>query len=448
MMNLESNLKEQMRQSEAKQHATLQLHKGQNRVLSLSSPKDLLRTAERAQASEVSGVRLAYVSGILKTSEAESLMRAVYRVSRGKLVLSLMSLSQDMMRGLEDPQNPESKENISVFLLVMSTASKDGVLSKRLYSIFETVHAKLLPLPPSHKGFESTVEELEKQITDLAHLKEKGQQVLQLKLEKLGSVNPVYCCSEIEEHRLMIRKYKMVFSTLSMFSESSSLLVGSFWAAKADKDTINLAVDKLKVGNQNFVSANIYPVVHDRTPPTLFRTNDFTEPFQVIVETFSVPRYKEINPALVSTVTFPFLFGLMFGDVGHGLALFLIALYITTSNLYLIKEGKMIYKIRYLLLLMGFFSVYCGFIYNDFVGVKMYNAASCYISDEVSDSGVDRREVIHKVSNCVYPVGLDHVWGFSKNEISYENSFKMKFSIIVGFLQMMLGIIFKGNSLG
>jgi V-type H+-transporting ATPase subunit a len=28
--------------------------------------------------------------------------------------------------------------------------------------------------------------------------------------------------------------------------------------------------------------------------------------------------YKEINPAVFAMVTFPFLFGVMFGDIGHG----------------------------------------------------------------------------------------------------------------------------------
>ena len=28
--------------------------------------------------------------------------------------------------------------------------------------------------------------------------------------------------------------------------------------------------------------------------------------------------YKEINPAVFAMVTFPFLFGVMYGDIGHG----------------------------------------------------------------------------------------------------------------------------------
>jgi V-type H+-transporting ATPase subunit a len=52
------------------------------------------------------------------------------------------------------------------------------------------------------------------------------------------------------------------------------------------------------------------------TPPTHFHTNKFTEVFQAVVNTYGVPRYREANPALFTTVTFPFLFGVMYGDMG------------------------------------------------------------------------------------------------------------------------------------
>lgn len=49
-------------------------------------------------------------------------------------------------------------------------------------------------------------------------------------------------------------------------------------------------------------------------------------PFQEIVNTYGVPLYKEINPALYAAVTFPFLFGVMFGDIFHGVILFTFAI--------------------------------------------------------------------------------------------------------------------------
>lgn len=40
-----------------------------------------------------------------------------------------------------------------------------------------------------------------------------------------------------------------------------------------------------------------------------------------------MPRYKEINPGIFTLVTFPFLFGVMFGDVGHGSMLFIFGIF-------------------------------------------------------------------------------------------------------------------------
>jgi V-type H+-transporting ATPase subunit a len=69
----------------------------------------------------------------------------------------------------------------------------------------------------------------------------------------------------------------------------------------------------------------------------------------------------------------------MFGDVFHG------AILLTFSAVLCFKEfkiGSMMYglqKIRYLLLLMGIFSTYCGFMYNDFTSMPMEVAgSSCY----------------------------------------------------------------------
>ena len=60
--------------------------------------------------------------------------------------------------------------------------------------------------------------------------------------------------------------------------------------------------------------------------PTFFETNSVTWVFQEIVDTYGVPLYKEINPAVYTIVTFPFLFGVMFGDIGHGFLLFILGL--------------------------------------------------------------------------------------------------------------------------
>ena len=54
---------------------------------------------------------------------------------------------------------------------------------------------------------------------------------------------------------------------------------------------------------------------------------------------FGSLRYKEVNPAVFSCITFPFLFGIMFGDVGHGVILTLVAAYFIIREKLLMKSG-------------------------------------------------------------------------------------------------------------
>jgi len=92
--------------------------------------------------------------------------------------------------------------------------------------------------------------------------------------------------------------------------------------------------------------------------------------------------FKEANPAVFTIVTFPFLFGVMFGDIMHGTMLFLFGIYLCNINP---TPGSMtsdLKKIRYFLLLMGFFSCYCGFIYNDLTSIPLkIFGDSCYETD-------------------------------------------------------------------
>jgi len=63
-------------------------------------------------------------------------------------------------------------------------------------------------------------------------------------------------------------------------------------------------------------------------PPTSFYLNEFTEGFQEIINTYGTPNYKEFNPTFFTIITFPFLFGVMFGDVAHGSLLLFIGLFL------------------------------------------------------------------------------------------------------------------------
>ena len=150
-----------------------------------------------------------------------------------------------------------------------------------------------------------------------------------------------------------------------------------------------------------------------------------------------MPSYKEINPAIYTIISFPFLFGVMYGDVGHGSILLAIAVFLMTFGKRLADsfEGlKDLYEFRYMLFLMAFFSVYCGLMYNDFMSIPMNLWPSCY----------NPSTGVRLDPNCVYPAGIDPIWYGTKQELIFLNSFKMKISVILAICHMSLGIIQKG----
>ena len=74
------------------------------------------------------------------------------------------------------------------------------------------------------------------------------------------------------------------------------------------------------------------PLVTYESPPTYFETSKVTSSFQEIVHAYGIARYREVNPAVFTIVTFPFLFAVMFGDIGHGLLMLLFAVYLVTNE--------------------------------------------------------------------------------------------------------------------
>jgi V-type ATPase 116kDa subunit family len=53
---------------------------------------------------------------------------------------------------------------------------------------------------------------------------------------------------------------------------------------------------------------------------------------QSIVDAYGIARYREINPTIFTIVTFPFLFAVMFGDVGHGFLMLLLTVYLILNE--------------------------------------------------------------------------------------------------------------------
>jgi V-type H+-transporting ATPase subunit a len=158
---------------------------------------------------------------------------------------------------------------------------------------------------------------------------------------------------------------------------------------------------------------------------------------------------------LFNLVTFPFLFGIMYGDVGHGTLLLLVGLW-AIFNADALKRNKsmltdLLYTGRYCIAMMGFFGVYAGLLYNDFFSVGLDIFGSRYKpvmhDGDSGDKQVEIYEPLYDVTNSggmgPYPFGLDPAWHGASNELPFANSLKMKISVIIGVTQMIVGLLLR-----
>lgn len=59
----------------------------------------------------------------------------------------------------------------------------------------------------------------------------------------------------------------------------------------------------------------------EKSPPIKLKNNFFTKPYEFYLKMFGLPKYNEIDPTGFMAITFTVLFGIMFGDFGHGIVL-------------------------------------------------------------------------------------------------------------------------------
>lgn len=245
----------------------------------------------------------------------------------------------------------------------------------------------------------------------------------------------------------IVMREKAVYDTMNMlnFDVTRKCVVGEGWCPISAQPQIHEALERATFDSSSQVGIIFHALDAVESPPTYFKTNRFTKAFQEIVDAYGVARYQEANPTVFTLVTFPFLFAVMFGDWGHGLCLgfgafFLIARERKLASQKLGSIMEILYNGRYILLLMSFFSIYCGLIYNEFFSVpyQIFGKSAYKCRDPTCS---DARSVGLIKFQDTYPFGVDPSWRGSLSELPFLNSLKMKMSILLGVAQMNLGII-------
>jgi len=109
---------------------------------------------------------------------------------------------------------------------------------------------------------------------------------------------------------------------------------------------------------------------------------------------------------------------------------------------------RIIFGGRYIIIMMGIFSIYTGLIYNDTFSRPFNIFGSAWranISEETLQAEemfmLDPKDEAGQYTQSPYPFGIDPVWINAENKIVFLNSFKMKLSIIIAVIHMSFGVI-------
>lgn len=277
----------------------------------------------------------------------------------------------------------KSMNNKTGFLITLSGPT-NSTFYQRLLSVINGANARTYSLPDNQDQLSKTTSKLRKENLDSFRVLDSTLENLRMSAKSLVIVREERAANRYLTLKARLSYVQMILDELNKCKRESNFLVGHFWIPETRLDYLGDALNMLKSRPefQGFTISEESPKELDLHPPTRFQKNIFLSPFQEIVNTYGIPRYREINPAIFTSITFPFLFGLMYGDIGHGTFLFLFGLFLFLYSKSLSSQMRIeFFDVRsysITILLMGFFSVYAGIIYNDFLALPVTIFPSCY----------------------------------------------------------------------
>uniref|UniRef100_A0A4W4HQ11 V-type proton ATPase subunit a n=1 Tax=Electrophorus electricus TaxID=8005 RepID=A0A4W4HQ11_ELEEL len=381
-------------------------------------------------------VRLSFVAGVVHPWKVPAFERLLWRACRGYIIVDFREMEEKL-------EHPESGEMVQWTIFLISYWGDQ--IGQKVKKICDCFHTQMFPYAESQAEREEVLSELRRRIEDIQSVISETEQYLQQLLMRAVAVLPKW--------RVRVQKCKAVQLVLNLCSPSvtEKCLIAEAWCPVNQLSALQNALREGGRKSGSSVDSFYNRLPATTSPPTVFPTNSFTSGFQNIVDAYGVASYREVNPAVYTIITFPFLFAVMFGDVGHGIVMTLAALWMVLEE----KDPKMrnntneIWRMmfggRYLILLMGLFSIYTGAIYNECFsrglstfssGWHIYNDTetfknNLYLSLDPNVTGV---------FTGPYPFGIDPIWGLANNHLTFLNSYKMKMSVIIGVIHMTFGV--------
>lgn len=377
--------------------------------------------AGQGQQQSFLEMNIGFVAGVIPRDRIGAFERILWRTLRGNLYMNQSEIPEPVV----DPAtNEETRKNVFVIF-----AHGKHIISK-IRKISESLGAALYGVDENSELRRDQIHEVNTRLGDVGNVLRNTKNTLDAELRQIAR--------SLAAWMIIVKKEKAVYDTLNRFSydQARKTLIAEAWCPTNSLGLIKATLQDVNDRAGLSVPTIVNQIRTNKTPPTYVRTNKFTEAFQTIVNAYGIPKYSEVNPGLYTVVTFPFLFAVMFGDFGHGLLMTMAAaaMIFWERKLSKTKLDELTYMAfygRYIMLMMGIFSIYTGFLYDDIFSKSFTIFPSQWKWPDNIQQGQSVEASLKE--GYRFPIGLDWNWHEAENSLLFSNSLKMKMSVLLGW---------------
>ncbi len=289
-----------------------------------------------------------------------------------------------------------SEDSLVFYIIYPKNREED--LKKRI----NVIHAKEIPILKKYLtnegiNFTRIVKEIELVETSLVKDEKELRKIRDENLHKFSAFNEII--KNLEQYLWAEQQFEDI-STDNSFIEffvplkEKKLLIEEFSSKFRDKIAFqsrtlkkhpvkekklrNKDISKDKLHGTNIEESiskledkNEVDPIKEKNIPTLTKKHIFfVRPFVTLTKMYGVPSYAEIDPTPFLALTFPLIFGLMFGDIGHGLVLIIAGLFGTL--IFRRKRGKNFKNMCWIIFYCGWGSILGGLLYGISFGSEYF----------------------------------------------------------------------------
>ena len=206
------------------------------------------------------------------------------------------------------------------------------------------------------------------------------------------------------------------------FGQTEQVFIISGWLPEDEVEPMEKRLTE-EFGNKVILTViDIREEHEEEETPVELKNSPFVRYFEVIYLLSKYPKYGTVDPTIIFAVFFPFLFGLMVGDMGYGLVIMVLGWLVHRKW----KEKPLANMAGYIMTVGGAWAIFFGALYFEFFGDWLARWAGI-----MNAEGEITRYWIGNSSTIIrYP--LDRLEGFT---------LMFGIVIVIGFIHMGIGLI-------